>query len=403
VNDVSDAGGVAARIGFKYQDHVAASFVLEMIGDRRVLQVECETSDDITRLLLLNGIQIPEYIQVKTTDRDKKWTATEVVNRLDKRRPSSLIEKSLLADKHQPNARFRIVTRRSVNATLQAMAEPIESRDPAGEIATLASKLKRKYPNTVSEAGHDLAYWTLNAVWDARSGLEYIESRNLQLLSRLAEDAGANPSHSQTKSIYRDLLLLVEAAASATRRDKSQKIISRTAIRDWWAKQLAAVQVVAAATAKPYRVRGTRFFVEVHNIRRGPAKRHSLGYDAQYERKVWRSTQLSQYLVTWIAELTLKASELVEIDQLNLKQKLEAGLRAVRTLRPLDGRALLGEALLHAILRHYFGSEPVACKLFHRSPLGDRVTKNAHIVHRDSGDSCGSVEHTCSMTGMSKR
>lgn len=44
----SDAGAVAARVGFKYQDHVAAHFVLKMIGDRRILQVECETSDDIT-------------------------------------------------------------------------------------------------------------------------------------------------------------------------------------------------------------------------------------------------------------------------------------------------------------------------------------------------------------------
>ena len=42
MNDLSDAGGVAARLGFKYQDHVAASFVLDMIGDPNVLQVECE-------------------------------------------------------------------------------------------------------------------------------------------------------------------------------------------------------------------------------------------------------------------------------------------------------------------------------------------------------------------------
>ena len=46
----SDAGGVAARLGFRYQDHVAAMIVLQMIDDRRILQVECETSDDITLL-----------------------------------------------------------------------------------------------------------------------------------------------------------------------------------------------------------------------------------------------------------------------------------------------------------------------------------------------------------------
>jgi hypothetical protein len=42
----SDAGGVAARQGFKYQDHVAAFFVLAMIDDERLLRVECESADD---------------------------------------------------------------------------------------------------------------------------------------------------------------------------------------------------------------------------------------------------------------------------------------------------------------------------------------------------------------------
>ncbi|KRQ12307.1 hypothetical protein AOQ73_04150 [Bradyrhizobium pachyrhizi] len=124
MDDISDAGGVAARIGFKYQDHVAASFVLEMIGDPRIVQVECETSDDITRILRFEGREFPEYVQVKTTDRDKNWTATEIASRANKNAPTSLIEKSLLADKHGPGARFRIVTRRSVNASLDEYGIP---------------------------------------------------------------------------------------------------------------------------------------------------------------------------------------------------------------------------------------------------------------------------------------
>jgi hypothetical protein len=206
VNDLSDAGGVAARLGFKYQDHVAASFVLDMIGDPNVLQVECETSDDITRIIRVSGVEIPEYIQVKTTDRDTKWTSKEITDRTNKKTESSLIEKSLLADKHQGNARFRIITRRSVNSTLSALLDPLERRDPAGEIATLAAKLKAKHPKTLSANGHDLSFWTLNAVWDVRSGLEYIEPQNLQLISRLSEQEGYSPSYSQVKRIYLDLL-----------------------------------------------------------------------------------------------------------------------------------------------------------------------------------------------------
>lgn len=386
MNDLSNAGGVAARVGFKYQDHVAASFVLDMIGDPSVLQVECETSDDITRVIRENGADIPEYIQVKTTDRDTKWTSKEITDRANKKTESSLIEKSLLADKYQGDARFRIITRRSVNSTLCALLDPIEKRDPAGEIAALATKLKAKHPKTLSVNGHDLSYWTLNAVWDVRSGLEYIEPQNLQLISRLSEQEGYSPSYSQVKRIYLDLLNLVDQAAVASRRDKTQKILARSAILIWWGGQIDVVQKTATANAKPYRTRGARFFVQVHDVKYPLGKRRSLGYDAQYERKVWRSEQLSKYLVTWIAELSLKASELVEIDQLNLGEKLEAGLRAIRAQRNLHSSELLGEALLHAILRHYFGSEPVACKIFHRSVLGDRITRNAHIICDGAGD-----------------
>ena len=248
MDDISDAGGVAARVGFKYQDHVAASFVLDMIGDRRVVQVECETSDDITRVLKQDDLEIVEYIQVKTTDRDKKWTTTELTARATKDSPTSLVEKSLLADRYQPCARFRIVTRRSVNATLAALLDPIERRGATDQISLLAAKLKAKYPKTLSSNGHDLAYWAQNALWDVRSGLEQIESQNLQLLSRIAEDFGANPTYSQAKRIYSDLLLLVEAAAAATRRNKTQKIITRTTILDWWSARLAEVRATAAAT-----------------------------------------------------------------------------------------------------------------------------------------------------------
>ena len=248
MSDISDAGGVAARIGFKYQDHVAASFVLEMIGDRRILQIECETSDDIARIISLSGSLVPEYVQVKTTDKDTKWTITEVASRSNKNTASSLVEKSLLADSTVLTLEFRIVTRRSVNASLLALIDPVDKRDAAGDIAILAAKLKKKHPKTISAEGHDLEYWARNAVWDARFGLDLVETQNLQLISRLAEEFGTNPSHSEARRIYRDLLRIVDGAASASRRDQSQKIITREAASNWWNDQLSTVQATAAAT-----------------------------------------------------------------------------------------------------------------------------------------------------------
>jgi hypothetical protein len=73
----SNAGGVAARQGFKYQDHVAAFFVLTMIDDPRLAKVECETADDIFLFWQHGGTEYSEYVQVKTTEGDRKWTKDE--------------------------------------------------------------------------------------------------------------------------------------------------------------------------------------------------------------------------------------------------------------------------------------------------------------------------------------
>lgn len=384
---MSDAGAVSARSGFKYQDHVAANFVLKMLGDRRIVQVECETSDDITMISIRDGVLCPEYIQVKTTDKDSKWTSTELSTRDPKGKlPTSLIEKSLLCDKHGSNARFRLVGRRAVNKTLAALLDPIETRRADGGIANIASAFKKKFPTTTSENGHDIEYWTTNAYWEVFSGMDSLEHKNLQVISRLAEEEGANPTHSQSKEIYRSLLEKVEAAALASRRNQAEKIIERREAIVWWKSHLETCFASQRASAKPYRAKGERFFVQIHNIDHATLMRRSSGYDTQFERKTWRSEQLARYLSDWIPEVTLRASELVEIDQLNLRRKVEEGLRTIKANGTVDIDRLLSETLLHAVLRHWFESEPIACKLYHRSALGDRITKNAHLVHAAEGD-----------------
>ncbi|MBY5828657.1 DUF4297 domain-containing protein [Rhizobium leguminosarum] len=360
-------------------------FVLQMIGDRRIKQVECETSDDITVVAAKDGVEYPEYIQVKTTDKDTKWTQTEVVSRPDTKRPTSLIEKSLLCDKHGPGAKFRIVTKRGVNKGLEELMIPLAKRDRQ-RIADLADKLNRKHSATLSERGNNLAYWVKNAIWDVFATTDHVETRNLQMVSRLAEEAGSNPTYSNVKQIYTDLLSKVDAAAVASRRNMAEKTITREDALVWWNQQITLSNQSQTANAKPYRRRGDRFFVQIHEFKEDASKRGSTAYDAQYDLKVWRAAKLARYLADWVPEVSLRASELPEIDQLNLRSKLEAGFRAIASEHPVNVERLLGETMLHAVLRHFFGSEPIACKLFHRSALGDRVTRNAHIVPSTDGD-----------------
>lgn len=384
--DTSDAGGVAARLGFKYQDHVAAHFVLRAIEDRRIVQVECETADDITLIHHIDGVLFVEYIQVKSTDRDTKWNIKELTDRKNKNTPSSVAERSLISDKTLINARFRIVAQRGVSSSLDALTEPVELRDSDGPIAALASSIKRRHPKTLSENRRDLDYWTRNTVWQVFPGIEHVENRNLRHMSRLAEDFSVSPSHTYIQEMYNRLLGLVDSAAVATRRTPAAKVIKRDFALDWWRSQIEGARSAARKTAKPYLIRGDKFFAEIHTMDHPPARRSSSSYDAQFERKTWRSRQLAKHLSEWLPEVSLKASELVEIDQLHLRQKLEAGLAAINEEFRVDPDRLLGETLLHAVLRHWYGSEPIACKLFNRSRFGDKVTKNAHIIHASTGD-----------------
>src|SRR4051794_11745296 len=102
---VSDAGGVAGRRGFRYQDHVAAGFVIDMLWDAELLQVECETGDDIALRWERDGKATIEFVQVKTTEDDTKWSIKELVEREPPSRVgSSLAEKSLACDVHGGDA-----------------------------------------------------------------------------------------------------------------------------------------------------------------------------------------------------------------------------------------------------------------------------------------------------------
>ncbi|NKN01140.1 HamA C-terminal domain-containing protein [Rhizobium leguminosarum] len=383
---ISDAGGVAARVGFKFQDHIAAMYVLEMLSDRRIKQVECETSDDIAILRSRKSGEAVEYIQVKTTDGNSKWSLTEITHRSVKGQPTSLIEKSLLCDNGVPDATFRLITSRGPNSSLAILAQPVGARDPLGDIDRLATNLHTKYKTTISANGRDLAYWARNTQWEVHSSSDAVMMRNLQSISRLAEDRGANPTNSHTKEIYNDLLRIVGDAASAPRSNADAKVITHAVATAWWLGKVEETQNWQRSTAKPYRTRGEKFFIRVHEFREDVSRRYASGYDAQYERRVWRGEKLARYLADWVPEVSLKASELPEIDQLNLRRKLEEGFRAIQADRGLDEHLLLGETLLHAVLRHFFASEPIACKIFHRSPSGDKLTKNAHIVHSSDGD-----------------
>jgi len=379
----SNAGGVAARQGFKYQDHVAASFVLAMIADARLKKVECETADDITLIWQQeHGPEFPEYVQVKTTEADKKWSQSEITKRTAKSRaPTSLVEKSLLCDTSAANALFRIVSRRGVNKTLTCLTLQRDNRQRAKPVADLGAKLAKKFA-TKSKNGNDLAFWARQTVWRVAGEIDQLKAVNQQCLLSLAEEHGANPTHSHLNTIYTDLLQKVDDAAAASKvTHAADKIITRANAIEWWNKHLQETEAARQRTAKPYRANGDAFFADLHKLTENEIRRALASYDARYERKKWRSLQLADHLVDWLPEIALKASDLVSLQHLQMRQKTRDAVRAIRQQSALTIERILAETLLHAVVRQSLGSEPIACKLFYQSTTGLHSFGNAHIVH----------------------
>jgi hypothetical protein len=69
-----EEGGSIARSGFLYQDHVAARFCIEMVRDTCLLEVWCETEDDITLLWDRGDGIVVEFVQVKANELSQLWS-----------------------------------------------------------------------------------------------------------------------------------------------------------------------------------------------------------------------------------------------------------------------------------------------------------------------------------------
>jgi hypothetical protein len=95
---------------------------------------------------------------------------------------------------------------------------------------------------------------------------------------------------------------------------------------------------------------------------------------------------LADHLVDWLPEIALKASDLASVQHLQLRRKTRDAVNAIKRQRAISDQQLVGETLLHVVIRQSFGSEPIACKLFYQSATGVRSFGSAHIVHAPRGD-----------------
>ncbi|MFS1287510.1 dsDNA nuclease domain-containing protein [Pseudomonas piscis] len=376
----SNKGGPAARQGFKYQDHVAASFILKMLADSNYVQVECETADDIVAVYYQGETLINEYIQVKTTEDEKKWNLDQST-KLESRKPdTSLFQKSLLCDKRPGDARFRIVSKRDVATVLRCFTVELEKRVLPDEATSRGSMLAKKFPKTLSDQKRDFNYWADNFVWQVCGSMDSMEAMNMKLLFELAEQQGMRPNHSQCKKIYAELLEWTDEAATANViTEAANKVITREQAFDRLEALFQAAEQDAASYAKPYRTKPEPFLVEFHSASDASLLRSLTGFDVQYDFDEWQCREFAEHLVQWLPEFCLRASEIANFQVHHSREVLAKSVGKINGTS-LPRERFLAEVILHSILRSKHGSQPIACKVFFEEQGKLSEFGNAHVV-----------------------
>lgn len=383
----SDAGGVAGRRGQKFQDHVAASLVIDMLVEPTIAQIECETADDVTIRRVVEAVEAHEYVQVKTTDGDSKWSMQELLQRTDSREGTSVAERSLACDAHDAVPSFRLVTVREPRSPLVHFKIPRGERSSRATLMAAATgPFEKKFPKFKSPKGRTLADWAKQLLWQVEPDMEKLAGHNRLRLLKLAGNHGQRPHVTEIETSYADLLGMVIDAGDASRvHAPEKKCISRATATGWWRNQIALFAAETRRTIKVYRVRSEEFFSEFH---RGVGTSHNRtvsGWDVEFDGGEWRCRELVDHLLDWIPEVVLPPTVLANLDQLNARSLLTRAVEACEAHGGLHAKELLAELMLHALLRHHHRSEPIACKIFHMND-GRLVFGSAHVVLDDAGD-----------------
>ncbi|MGV7031047.1 HamA C-terminal domain-containing protein [Methylobacterium symbioticum] len=390
--NISSAGGVAGRRGYRYQDHVAAAIFLDMLYSPDIHQIECETADDIVARKKIDGISIIEYIQVKTTESDFKWSLSELKERTKIKgagKPgSSLIEKSLACDRFGDTAHFRFVSTRDVRAELQLFKVDRAKRGPiAKEYDALVKRFENVYKSFKSKGKNNIEYWARNMLWQVEASEDSLRNKNINRILDLADRDGALTPHSHAQIVYARLLCAVGDAADAiAATDPDAKAITRKEAYDWWNDQLGDMRRSYRGTVKVYQVTTQAFFTALHRIEEQSAFRQLDAYDVAFDFGKWRSQELIDYLLNWLPEVVLPARVLADnYGHIEARTLIKRSIRERERHAQISDARLLAELMMHAIMRHYLDSEPIACRLFSFSGATS-VPTSAHIVQSAAGD-----------------
>jgi len=253
-----ESGGAVSRGGFRYQDHIAVSFLLEMVLDKSLEEVWCETHDDITLLWRGENGQVVEFVQVKNLSLNTFWSVAklckrEKTNENRNGNGSSLLEKSFSQDRCLEPCKFRIVTSLPTSSPLTTLTLPLKS--PNRELGNddfdkLVNDIQEKVNGLMSPNNHDLIYWLKNTKWQVESETDVIIKNNAKLMSIIMNKGIHLSGEVIETKIYPQILDKAQnAAVVAWEIDSDAKKIRRNDFINWLDRNLNDAQYPSSVEA----------------------------------------------------------------------------------------------------------------------------------------------------------
>lgn len=123
--------------------------------------------------------------------------------------------------------------------------------------------------------------------------------------------------------------------------------------------------------------RPARFLTQIYSSHSVSPTREA--YCAGFEVEEWRCNGLADHLIEWLADYALKEEEL-GVHHGNMYIRLREAAVRIYTSNKYNRRGEVGEIALHAICREFFGTIPLAPRVFYLTSSND-VVKSFDLAH----------------------
>lgn len=251
-----ERGGVIARTGFEFQDHVAAGYCINMLNDNSLIEVWCETLDDITLVRVSGDDETFEFVQVKSNRFDHLWSIAEFCRqdstkenkKTVKKANSSIFEKLFANERAEAKEKclFRMITAFDVKSDIRILTYPLSSplrTSSNSDFCNLCDAIGRNLPNYSNSNGSDVTSCLSRTMWEVLHDDKSVENANLRLLSKAISTFGDSLVEDQLIELYKKVLGKVKEAGKADWNiDPTLKKITRQVFIDWIKKEINLAQ-----------------------------------------------------------------------------------------------------------------------------------------------------------------